>query len=231
MTLTVDVISDVICPWCYIGKRRLEAAIASRREQTEVLVRWHPFLLNPNMPQAGINRRDYRTTKFGSWERSLELDAQVTAAGRTEGIPFAFDKIERTPNTIDAHRLIWLAGEKGVQDAVVEALFRAYFTEGRDISNRQTLLDVVAGAGLDRSRAVELLTGDGGLQAVRSGEKKARQIGVSGVPFFLVNEQPAFSGAREPAAFLAAFDCASEVSPPTSEGGVCGVGVRGSPSC
>ena len=206
MTLTVDVISDVICPWCYIGKRRLEAAIASRSGQAKVLVRWHPFQLNPNMPQDGVNRRDYRTTKFGSWERSLELDAQMTATGLTEGISFAFDKIERTPNTLDAHRLIWLAGENGVQDAVVETLFRAYFTEGRDISNRQILLDVVAGAGLDRGRAEELLASDGGLQAVRSGEKKARHVGVSGVPFFLVNDQPVFSGAKEPAAFLAAFD-------------------------
>ncbi|MDB5308631.1 MAG: hypothetical protein JWO38_2833 [Gemmataceae bacterium] len=231
MTLTVDVISDVICPWCYIGKRRLEAAVASRRGRTNVRARWHPFQLNPQMPEAGMNRREYRTAKFGSWERSLALDAQVTAAGRTEGIPFAFDQIERTPNTLDAHRLIWLAGEDGVQDAVVEALFRAYFTEGRDVSNRLVLLDVVTGAGLDRGRAGDLLTGDGGLRAVRSGEEKARRAGVSGVPFFLVNDQPAFSGAREPSAFLAAFDRALKGPPPAGEGGVCAVGAGGSPSC
>src|ERR1700732_3554952 len=134
MTLTVDVISDVICPWCYIGKRRLEEAVAAfGREQ--VRVRWHPFQLNPRMPKEGVNRREYRTAKFGSWERSLALDAQVAAAGRAEGIPFAHEKIERTPNTLDAHRLIWLAEKEGVQNAVVEALFRAYFTEGRDISH------------------------------------------------------------------------------------------------
>ena len=103
------------------------------------------------MPKEGISRREYRIRKFGSWEHALELDARVIAVGKAEGIDFAFDRIERTPNTLDAHRLIWLADKQGVQDAVVEALFRAYFTEGRDISNRQTLIDVVAEAGLDRA--------------------------------------------------------------------------------
>src|ERR1700732_2888355 len=149
MTLTVDVISDVICPWCYIGKRRLERAIAARRGQPDVRVRWHPFQLNPHMPKHGMNRKEYRTAKFGSWERSLGLDSQLTAAGRDEDIPFAFDKIIRTPNTLDAHRLIWLAEREGVQDAVVEAVFRAYFAEGRDISRTAVLLDVVAEANLD----------------------------------------------------------------------------------
>src|SRR3954447_18065776 len=142
MALHVDVISDVICPWCFIGKRRLEKAVAAVESQHEVRVRWLPFQLNPTMPKEGISRREYRTRKFGSWERSLELDARVVAVGEAEGIQFAFDRIERTPNTLDAHRLIWLADEEGVQDAVVEALFRAYFTEGRDISERQALIDV-----------------------------------------------------------------------------------------
>ena len=162
MTLTVDVISDVICPWCYIGKRRLEKAVAAfGREQ--VRVRWHPFQLNPRMAKGGMNRKEYRTAKFGSWERSLALDAQVAEAGRAEGIPFDFDQGQRTPNTLDAHRLIGLADTEGVQDAVVEAVFRAYFTEGRDISQTTVLLDVVAGAGLDRGRAEAILSGDEGL--------------------------------------------------------------------
>ena len=122
------------------------------------------------MPKEGISRREYRTRKFGSWERSLELDARVVAVGKAEGIHFAFDRIERTPNTLDAHRLIWLADKEGVQDAVVEALFRAYFTEGRDISNRQTLLDVVAEAGLDRHKAEAVLNGDDGLEAIKEAE-------------------------------------------------------------
>src|SRR5476651_218703 len=160
MSLQVDVISDVICPWCFIGKRRLEKAVAALDGQHEVRVRWLPFQLNPEMPKEGVSRKEYRTKKFGSWERSLELDAQIAAAGKPEGIVFASDRIERTPNTLDAHRLIWLADKQGVQDAVMEALFRAYFTEGRDISNRQTLIDVVAEASLDRHRAEAILNSD-----------------------------------------------------------------------
>ena len=131
MNLTVDVTSDVICPWCYIGKRRLEKAIVAVGDEHDVQVRWLPFLLNPTMPKEGISRREYRTRKFGSWERSLELDAQVVAAGESEGIQFAFDKVEQTPNTIDAHTLIWLAGQHECQDSVVESLFHAYFVEGK----------------------------------------------------------------------------------------------------
>src|SRR5471032_2247128 len=121
MVLHIDVISDVICPWCFVGKRRLEKAVAALDRQQEVRVRWLPFQLNPTMPKEGISRREYRTKKFGSWERSLELDAKLVAVGEAEGIKFTFDRIERTPNTVDAHRLIWLADQQGVQDEIVEA--------------------------------------------------------------------------------------------------------------
>jgi predicted DsbA family dithiol-disulfide isomerase len=205
--LAVDVISDVVCPWCFIGKRRLEKAIAAHGGQ--VTVRWLPFQLNPQMPREGVSRRVYRTRKFGSWERSLELDAQVAAAGSGEGIHFAFDRMERTPNTLDAHRLIGLADEEGVQDAVVEALFRAYFTEGRDISARQTLLDVVAGAGLDGDKAEGVLTGGGGQEAIREADELARRVRVEGVPFFVINGRVTLSGAQPPDAFLEAFRQAS----------------------
>src|SRR5258708_7607754 len=172
MILHVEVISDVICPWCFIGKRRLEKAIAAVEGQHEVRVRWLPFQLNPTMPKDGISRREYRTRKFGSWERSQELDAKVVEAGKSEGIHFVFDRIERTPNTLDAHRLIWLADREGVQGAVVEALFRAYFPEGRDISRTAVLLDVVAEAGLGRGRAEPVFTSGEGLAAIpRAGEQ------------------------------------------------------------
>ncbi len=203
MILSVDVISDVICPWCFIGKRRLEKAVAGQHH--EVRVRWLPFQLNPTMPKEGISRREYRTKKFGSWERSLELDARLIEVGKAEGIGFAFDKLERTPNTLDAHRLIWLADTEGVQGAVVEALFRAYFTEGRDISARQTLLDVVAKAGLDRARAEGVLWGGDGLEAMKEAEKLSQRFRVEGVPFFVINGQITLSGAQQPDAFLEAF--------------------------
>jgi predicted DsbA family dithiol-disulfide isomerase len=203
MALLVDVLSDVICPWCYIGKRRLEKAIAALGGPAKV--RWLPFQLNPAMPKDGVGRREYRTKKFGSWERSQELDARVVAVGQSEGIHFAFDRIERTPNTLDAHRLVWLAERKGVPDAVVEALFRAYFTEGRDIGNRQTLLDVVAEAGLDRHGAEAVLNSNDGLEAIKEADALARRFGVDGVPFFIVNGTLTLSGAQQPDAFLEAF--------------------------
>jgi predicted DsbA family dithiol-disulfide isomerase len=205
MNLAIDVISDVICPWCYIGKRRFEKAIAALEGHHEVRVHWLPFQLNPTMSKEGISRRDYRIKKFGSWERSQELDAKVIAVGKGEGIDFAFDRIERTPNTVDAHRLIWLAEKKGVQDAVVEGLFRAYFTEGRDISNRQTLLDVVAEAGLDRGNAEAVLRGNDGLEAIKEAEELTRRHRVDGVPFFIINDKITLGGAQQPDAFLEAF--------------------------
>ncbi len=186
MALHIDVISDVICPWCYIGKRRLEKAVATLDRQREVRVRWLPFQLNPTMAKDGISCRDYRIKKFGSWKRSQELDAKVVAVGEEEGIHFAFDRIERTPNTLDPHRLIWLADKQGVQDAVVEALFRAYFTEGQDISNRQALIDVVAEAGLDRHQAEAVLESDDGQEAIKEAGEQARRFRVEGVPFFIM---------------------------------------------
>ena len=205
MKLLIDVISDVICPWCYIGKRRLEKAIAALDGQHEVQVRWHPFQLNPTMPKEGISRKDYRTRKFGSWERSLELDAKVIAVGKTEGIHFAFDKIIRTPNTVDAHRLIWLADQHSCQDAVVEALFKAYFIEGKDIGNQQTLIEVVSEAGLERQVAETMLSSDEGMDVIEEAGELSQRHQVTGVPFFIVNNAITLSGAQEPDTFLDAF--------------------------
>lgn len=205
MNLAVDVISDVICPWCYIGKRRLEKAIAAVDGQQEVQVLWHPFQLNPTMPKEGISRKEYRTRKFGSWERSLELDAKVIAFGESEGIHFAFDKTVRTSNTVDAHRLIWLAGQNDCQDAVVEALFRAYFTEGQDIGNRQTLIDVATGAGLDRQAAESMLNSDDGREVLQGAREMSERHGVTGVPFFIIDQKVTLSGAQQAETFLEAF--------------------------
>ena len=219
MTITVDIISDVICPWCYIGKRRLEAAIRAVPHHT-VRVRWHPYQLNPTMPAEGMDRRAYRTRKFGTWEKSLELDAQVTAAANAEGLPFALDKIARTPNTFDAHRVLWLADTLGVQDWVMEALFRNYFCDGRDFTDRDTLLNIAEAAGLDRERAVAMLSTDEGVEEVTVQEAKGRTRGVDGVPFFIVNGTLTISGAQPTAAFLAAF---KQVAP-TEPAQTCAVG-------
>ncbi|TWU23398.1 DSBA-like thioredoxin domain protein [Novipirellula galeiformis] len=202
---TVDVISDVICPWCYIGKRRLEQAIATFDRPQDVRVRWHPFELNPAMPKEGILRKQYRTQKFGSWERSLELDAKLSEVGEAEGIHFAFGKMERTPNTVDAHRLIWLADQHACQDAVVEALFQAYFTDALDISDRPTVIDVVAGAGLDRNAAETLLSGDQAMDVIVSAKERSQRYGVEGVPFFIIDQKITLSGAQPAETFLEAL--------------------------
>lgn len=205
---TVDVYSDVICPWCFIGKRRLEKAID--RLNREVTVRWHPFQLNPDLPREGVERKAYRIKKFGSWENSFAKDAQVVQAGRGEGLTFDYEKQNRTPNTLDGHRVIWLAGERGVQDSVVEAMFKAYFTEGRDLSDSAALTAVAVEAGLNSKEVEDLLASDVGLAEVNEREQVGRQLGVSGVPFFVIDEAVALSGAQAPEVFLRAFEQAGE---------------------
>jgi predicted DsbA family dithiol-disulfide isomerase len=205
MTLQVEVVSDVICPWCFVGKRRLERAIAELGLEYRVEVRWHPFELNPDLPQEGVARREYRQRKFGSWERSQELDRQVAQAGLADGIRFAHDRIERTPNTFAAHRLLWLAGRHGVQDAVAEQLFRGYFEEGVDIGQSEQLYRIGADAGLEAADLDAVLHGDAGAAEVRAEEDTFRQAGISGVPFFILNGELALSGAQPPELFLQAF--------------------------
>ena len=194
-TLAVEVVSDVICPWCFVGKRRMEQASRLLGEELHPDVRWRPFQLNPTMPKEGLDRRTYRIAKFGSWEHSQALDAQVAAVGREVGIAFRHDLMARTPNTFNAHRLIWLAGQEGKQDEIVEALFRAYFTEGRDIGEISVLADLAAEAGLTRERAIEFLRSDEGSAEVSEQEAQARRLGISGVPTILVGGVPVFSGA------------------------------------
>ena len=194
-TLAIEVISDAICPWCWVAKRRLDCVIAALSPHVAASITWRPFELNPEMPKAGIDRRAYRSAKFGSWQRSQALDAQVAAAGGLDGLVFNHDKMERTPNTVDAHRLIRLAGQQGKQDKVVEGLFAAYFNEGRDVGDSTVLADVGASAGLDRARILAMLASDEGLAEVRSELQRAVNLRVSGVPTVLVDGIPLFSGA------------------------------------
>jgi predicted DsbA family dithiol-disulfide isomerase len=198
-TLTVEVVSDAICPWCWIGKHRLDRALAALQDEIRVKVSWRPFELNPGMPKAGVARREYRERKFGSWERSQALDANVAAAGRADGLEFRHDLIERTPNTLDAHRLIWLAGQHGVQAAVVEALFVAYFREGRDIGEQAVLTQVGAAAGLEATAIERMLCSWEGESEVAAELKRAASLGISGVPSVVARGRVLFSGALEPA--------------------------------
>ena len=205
MKLTVEIVSDVICPWCFIGKRRFERALRLLPEGVETEVHWRPFELNPDMPAGGIDRKSYRTRKFGSWERSQALDAQMVRTGAGEGIRFAFDRMLDTPNTLEAHRLIWLAAKQGVQSAVVEALFHAYFEDALNVGDRGVLTRVASGAGMD---VREFLESDRGRDEVAAEELGARRMGVDGVPFFLIGGSIPVSGAQPPESLAAAMSAA-----------------------
>lgn len=192
----IDVISDVICPWCYIGKRQLERALDLLATQhCRVAVAWHPFQLNPEMPTEGVERTSYRISKFGSLERSRQLDQRITETAATVGLEFHLDRIARTPNTVNAHRLIRFAGQRGVQDAVVEELFESYFCKGADIGDSKILGDVGAEAGLDRAEVLAMLAGDEGRREVLAGDQMARNAGIQGVPSFALQGHVLFSGA------------------------------------
>ncbi|WP_163558200.1 DsbA family oxidoreductase [Halomonas sp. NO4] len=201
----ITVISDAICPWCFIGKRHLDLALAELPEEIGVSVAWHPFELNPDMPAEGLSRRDYRTAKFGSWERSQALDAQVEAAAAQAGLEIHHERMTRTPNTFDAHRLIWLAGEHGVQSAVVDALFRYYFVEGQDIGDSAVLAHAARDGGLVDIDIPAFLASDQGRSEVRAGLDETWRLGVSGVPTFIINDAVGLAGAQPPEALCQAI--------------------------
>jgi predicted DsbA family dithiol-disulfide isomerase len=194
----VDVVSDVACPWCYIGKRRLEAALSLRRDDGPVKVRWHPFQLNPELPLGGMDRRKYLTEKFGGPERIKEAHERIAAVGQEVGIWFDFGRIERQPNTLNAHRLITWAQKRDPATAtlLVERLFRAFFIEGVDIGNIGELVRLAGDVQLDRYRTNSMLASGEGSAQVIAADQRARSLGVGGVPLFIFNQRLAVSGAQ-----------------------------------
>jgi len=197
---TIDVVSDVVCPWCYVGKRHLEAALAGLPELGEVVVRWHPFELNPDLPAEGIDRKAYVEAKFGGPERAAQIYERVREAGRRAGIEFAFDAIARQPNTRDAHRLVAWAQARGDADPLVERLFRAYFLDGRFVGDRDTLVELAAASGLDAQAARAWLDTGTGAAEIATAEERVRQLGITGVPFFIFAGRVGLSGAQPPEA-------------------------------
>jgi predicted DsbA family dithiol-disulfide isomerase len=194
--LTVDIVSDVVCPWCYLGKRRFEHALAMTDVPVEV--RWMPYQLDPTLPPEGKDRRTYMIQKFGSLERIEGAHQHLREAGKAEGIDFAFERISVSPNTLDAHRLVRWASEAGVQDAVVTDLFRAYFEEGRNIGDHEVLSETAEANGLDGQRIRERLAGSDDREAVSQEVEAARRIGVTGVPTFILGGRYAVVGAQSP---------------------------------
>jgi predicted DsbA family dithiol-disulfide isomerase len=201
----IDIVSDVICPWCYIGKKRLERALQARPEIPASL-NWRAFQLNPDMPEEGMERSAYLAAKFGGQGHAARIYGAITAAGSGEGIRFAFDRIRRTPNTVNAHRLIRFATRQGGADAIVEALFRAYFVEGRDIGEIATLAAIAEENGFERGEAALSLETHAGRDETLAEDRGARRLGINAVPCFIIEGGYAISGAQEPEFFFPLFD-------------------------
>ncbi len=201
----LDIISDPVCPWCYIGKAMLDAALAQRPDHPFVL-EWHPFQLNPDMPREGMDRRAYLETKFGSKEAAAAAYAPVIAKAEAVGLTIDVEKMARTPNTLDAHRLIHWAGIEGKQDAATMALFAAYFTEGRDIGKAEVLADIADGLGMDAAVVTKLLASDADADDIRARDAQFREMGITSVPTFIVAAQHAVPGAQDTALWLRVMD-------------------------
>ena len=193
----LDILSDPICPWCYIGKTLLDKALAEVEDHPFV-IEWHPFQLNPDMPTDGMDRRDYLEQKFGGKENAVKVYSQIAEHAEAAGLKLDLGGIQRTPNTMKAHRLIHWAGLEEKQTAVVDALFKAYFEDGRDIGADDVLLDIAETAGLDRAMVERLLTGDADAELIQGRDAHSREMGVSSVPTFIVANQHAVPGAQKP---------------------------------
>ena len=207
--LTIDVVSDVVCPWCFIGKKRLEQALALRPD-IPVEVRWHPYFLNDWVPREGISRDEYLTTKFGSPERYKSIAGRVAQAAKAEGLAYDVDKIARQPNTLDCHRLILWARNIGAAGKMKQRLMELYFTEGADLTDREVLVKAGAECGLDAAVVRDLLASDRDVDRVTQEAEQAKQAGIDGVPCFIFGGALAVSGAQDPAYLADAMARAAE---------------------
>ena len=212
----IDIYSDVVCPWCYVGKRRLERALD--KVGGDIRITWRPFQLNPTMPKDGMDRTTYLETKFGSLDAFRQLEEHVLVAGAAEDIQFAFEKIARTPNTFAAHRLIWFAEREGRQDAAVNSLFRGYLEEGADIASIATLVQLADRAGLSADIMERFLLSDQGTAEVKAEESAGHKLGIRGVPYFVLNGRISISGAQPPDIFVSALRQAKEIVMERKEG-------------
>lgn len=195
--LGIEVVHDLVCPWCYLGLRRLMRTLR-RRPDLLTEIAWRPFLLNPDMPRAGMPRADYVVRKFGGEERARRLYASIAAIGGLEGLEFRFERIRRTPSSVDAHRLAGWASGHGRGAEVVEALFAAHFTDGRDIGDPHVLTEIAVACGLDGPAAFAFLVGDTETDAVHADNLRAHRLGINGVPCFVIGGRHAIAGAQEP---------------------------------
>lgn len=202
--LTIDVVSDVMCPWCYIGKRRLEQAM-TLSPNIDVEISWRPFQLDATIPTEGMSRQEYLSNKFGGEESAKQIYSQIEEAGEVENLPFAFDLIEKSPNTLNAHRLIRWSQSTGHQNDLVEKLFQLFFIDGMDIGDKLVLATAAEDVGMDREVVDRLFEGDADLKEVKEDIAQAQRIGVTGVPCFIIDQKYAIMGAQQPETLVQAF--------------------------
>jgi predicted DsbA family dithiol-disulfide isomerase len=204
-TIKIAVVSDVVCPWCYIGKRRMEKAVNTLSDQFDFELSYYPFELNPEMPVIGRNQKEYLSNKFGGEDEYERLTNHVSEIAETEGLTFDYSKQSTSPNTRNAHRLILFAKEEGKHLELVEALFKAYFTDGVDLSKNENLVNIAFNTGLNKEKVEVFLSGDTGTTEVIIAEKELQKMGITGVPFYIINDQYGVSGAQSSETFIQAF--------------------------
>lgn len=225
--MKIDIWSDVVCPWCWIGKHRFQQGVALLGDDApEIEVHWHPFQLDPDAGTTPVPLREAYVAKFGSAERTAQILSQTQTTARAEGLPMDFDQGQVRVTTLPAHRLLWLAGREGVQEAVGEALFRAHFVEGRNLADTRTLIAAAAAGGIPAERVSALLAGEEGLQEIQAELAQAQALGIQSVPTFVVNDRYAIQGAQPPEAFAQALrQIAADMpdTPVAAQGGQCDV--------
>jgi predicted DsbA family dithiol-disulfide isomerase len=221
-TIKIGVISDVVCPWCYIGKRRLEKAMLNVSDKFDFEVEYFPFELNPKMPVNGVDQKQYLSDKFGGEERYDQITGHTTAVAAEEGLTFDFSAQKVSPNTRNAHRLIQLAKEDGKQIELVEAFFKAYFSQGLDLTNLETLTNIAVAAGMDKTKVTQFLQSDTGITEVEIAEHELHQLGITGVPFYVIDNKYGISGAQAPESFIKVFE-EIHASPQLASGEACDV--------
>jgi predicted DsbA family dithiol-disulfide isomerase len=221
--IKIGVVSDVVCPWCYIGKRRLEKAMNNVSDKYDFEVEYFPFELNTQMPASGVNQKEYLSGKFGGEARYQQHTAQTTATAATEGLKFDFQAQQVSPNTRKAHRLIQFAKEYNKQLSLVEAFFKAYFSDGIDLSRDENLVHIAVQAGLDKAAVEAFLNSDTGVAEIEVMERELHQLGVTGVPFYIVDNKFGISGAQASETFIQAFE---EITAPTGSGEACDVDAK-----
>lgn len=208
--MQIDVVSDTVCPWCFVGKRRLEEAL-KQRPDIAFDVRWRPYQLDPLVPKEGVDRKEYMRAKFGDGDRPKGMGDALRAIGTEVGIPFAFDKQEKRPNTVDSHRLVRWASSVGLQDALVEALFEAFFIDGRDVGDRQVLTEIAAKCGMDAELVEDLLASDADVELVERECQLAGEMGIQGVPAYVIDNRFLLVGAQDAAVLLRVIDKAERL--------------------